>query len=158
MGSDFIATLAENGKVHLSLSALVFCIIIPGREACLWVCEHGVAEVSKEELGRTQPRVSTWRSWGISGTTGKLRLRALACHSRPEYCILLSRGLSVWAIGSHCTNLVPSLLSNKDSNNVPTTRATRRKCAPWKAPIATWLHILSDSFNGNGKRLWNIRF
>lgn len=32
MGSDFIAALAENGKVHLSLSVPIFCVIIPGRK------------------------------------------------------------------------------------------------------------------------------
>lgn len=98
MGSDFIATLAENGKVHLSLSALIFCIIIPGREACPRVGVHtGLAVESKEESLETRAKScclgfleDLWHHW-------KVEIRASACHCCSEYWILLLMAL-VWEI------------------------------------------------------------
>ena len=54
MGSDFTAALAENGKVHLSLSAPIFCVIIPGRKRPASVHRGGGG--AGEELQRAMPR------------------------------------------------------------------------------------------------------
>lgn len=80
MGSDSIATLAENGKVHLSLSALIFCIIIQeGKPARECVC-MGLAVEFKEESLETRAKScclgfleDLWHRW-------KVEARALTCH------------------------------------------------------------------------------
>lgn len=150
MGSDFTATLAEKWKSpSITVSSRFLHNHSWKRSLPVSVCAGGqqrrlrrdCGEPSREVvLGIPKGSLTPQSSWG------------------PEHwivipdCILLSHGLGVWAPGSHCLNLVPSLLPNKDSNPAPTTQDNRRKHALTEStnPYVT-VDILSGSLNGGGK-------
>lgn len=159
MGSDFIAALAENGKVHLSLSAPIFCVIIPGRKRPTSVhrggrCSWGVIAELHQELALEFPwrSVPPWQTWPQVLTP-----------SQTGYKKVLLLGFAVWAEGSHCISLCFYYIYKKrgDNNATPAAESSVRtnwnnvcknalKCINCYVIAKILFCFKNDSINGIG--------